>query len=150
MHARALPARYRRFLDRGEHDRFSWLQLEAGYLVGGFRLDFTTEALRDPRRLGEIQGIEDLMNGELEWSANFPHHLPLSTLIDPAIDEPTADQSVVVKSFLVLDAREAACPIAIWDYDGWRLHPLADSLDEFLDGRATRLRTRFPPRFHLC
>ncbi len=144
-----LPKRYRRFLAEGEHSRFGELQLDAGYLVGRFRLDFTAEALRDPRRLGAEQGIEDLIEGTLDWPTAFPRHIPLSTLIDPALDEPSADASVVVKSFLVLDASDPRCPVAIWDYDGWKLYPLADSLDDFLDGRATSAEVEFPPRFRL-
>ncbi len=144
-----LPDRYRRFLARGEHARFARLQLDQGYLVGTFRLDFTTEVLRDPRRLGEVQGIEQLMDGTLDWWAHFPHWVPLSTLIDPELDEPGADASVVVKSFLVIDASHPSCPVAIWDYDGWRLYPLADSLDDFLAGRATRGEVELPPNFRL-
>jgi hypothetical protein len=144
-----LPARYRRFLAGGEHARFGHLHLDAGYLVGSFRLDFVGEALRDPRHLGAVQGIEDLMDGVLDWPSEFPQHIPLSTLIDPALDEPSADESVVVRSFLVIDASKPACPVAIWDYDGWKLYPLADSLDDFLDGRATAAHVEFPPRFRL-
>jgi hypothetical protein len=89
------------------------------------------------------------MNGTLDWSTHFPQHVPLSTLYDPELDEPTADASLVVKSFLTLDASHPACPVAIWDYDGWRLYPLADSLDDFLGGRATRGEVDFPPRYRL-
>jgi hypothetical protein len=145
----ALPARYRFFLAGREHARFARLTLDAGYLVGTFRLDFTAPELRDPQRLGEVQGIEDLINGRLDWMTEFPRHLPLSTLIDPELDDPEADESVVVKSFLVIDAADARCPVAIWDYDGWSLHPLADSLDDFLDGTPTRKPVEFPPRFSL-
>lgn len=145
----ALPSRYRRFLATGEHARFSTLEMRRGYLVGTFRLDFLAEALRDARALGEVQGIECLMNGSLDWQAELPHLLPLSTLIDPELDDPNADASVVVKSFLVIDTAEPACPVSIWDEDGRRLHRLADSLDDFLLGRPTRLPVEFPPSFRL-
>jgi hypothetical protein len=144
-----LPDRYRRFLRTGEHARFSLLEMERGYLTGTFRLDFTTDALRDPRKLGEVQGIESLMDAQLDWHREFPRYLPLSTLIDPELDNPCADESVVVKSFLVIDAGDPACPVAIWDHDGSRLYPLADSLDDFLCGRSSGRDTYFRPRFRL-
>ena len=46
-------------------------------------------------------------------------------------------------------ASRPACPVSIWDEDGHRLHRLADSLDDFLLGRATRLAVEFPPSFRL-
>jgi hypothetical protein len=144
-----LPERYRRFLGSEEHARFSMLHMERGYLVGSFRLDFTTDALRDSRKLGEMQGIELLMDGELDWHREYPRFLPLSTLIDPDLDDPCADQSVVVKSFLVIDIRDPACPVSIWDYDDCRFFPLADSLDDFLAGRSARQADRFPAQFRL-
>lgn len=146
---RLLPERYRRFLAGDEHSRFSQLHMERGYLVGTFRLDFTTDALRDPRKLGEVQGIECLMDGELDWRREFPRYLPFSTLIDPELDDPAADESVVVKSFLVIDVSDPGCPVAIWDYDGCRLHPLAGSLDDFLLGRAAGPDDAPAPRFRL-
>jgi hypothetical protein len=146
----ALPERYRRFLASDEHARFTRLEMERGYLIGTFRLDFTTPALRDVRRLGELQGIESLADGTVDWPTEFPGHLPFSTLIDPALDDPGADESVVVKSFLVLDASTPDCAVAIWDYDGSRLYPLADSLDDFLQGRATRRDDYYQPRFRLA
>jgi hypothetical protein len=151
QHAMGLtfPARYRRFLASGEHRQYRALEMGEGYLVGRFRLDFTDQVLRDPQRLGELQGIERLANGWLDFRAEFPGLVPLSTLVDPELDGPDADACLMVKSFLVIDARDPACPVAIWDEDGARTYPLADSLDDFLAGRPTRRAVEFRPRFRL-
>lgn len=147
-----VPARYARFLQTGEHRRYRRLQLDEGYLRGTFLLDFAAPALLDLQKLGAEQGIASLMwddGATARWREAYPDWVPLSTLTDPELYAPDADESYVVESFLVVNVCDPACPVALWDPDHDRLHPLADSLDDFLGGVPTQANCPFLPQFHL-
>ena len=92
----------------------------------------------------------EALTGVVEFTGTPPPVVKLDREADSyCAKKPANDESVVVKSFLVIDAATPSCPVAIWDYDGARLYPLADSLDDFLDGRASREEGRFQPKFRL-
>ncbi len=124
-----LPARYRKFLDKKEYATLGNLKLVDGYLRGTFEVDFTDDLLADLSALGEEHWIDDI--DDVDWPGEFGDYIPFGRLTDAhgEEDEP-------VKSFLVVSVKDAACPVLVWDYDGWMIYPLAKSLDDFVDGVA--------------
>jgi len=124
-----LPARYRKFLDKKEYTTLGNLKLVDGYLRGTFEVDFTDDLLADLSALGEEHWIDDI--DDVDWPGEFGDYVPFARLTDVhgEEDEP-------VKSFLIVSVKDAACPVLVWDYDGWMIYPLAKSLDDFVDGVA--------------
>jgi hypothetical protein len=124
-----LPARYRKFLDKKEYTTLGNLKLTDGYLRGTFEVDFTDDLLTNLSALGEEHWIDDI--DDVDWPGEFGDFVPFGTLADVhgEEDEP-------VKSFLIVSVKDAACPVLVWDYDGWMIYPLAKSLDDFVDGVA--------------
>ena len=124
-----LPARYRKFLDKKEYATLGNLKLTDGYLRGTFEVDFTDDLLTDLSALGEEHWIDDI--DDVDWPGEFGDYVPFGRLTDAhgEEDEP-------VKSFLIVSVKDAACPVLVWDYDGWMIYPLAKSLDDFVDGIA--------------
>jgi len=124
-----LPARYRKFLEKKEYTTLGNLKLVDGYLRGIFEVDFTDDLLTDVSALGEEHWIDDI--DDVDWPGEFGDYVPFARLTDAhgEEDEP-------VKSFLIVSVKDAACPVFVWDYDGWMIYPLAKSLDDFVDGVA--------------
>ncbi len=125
-----LPARYRKFLDKKEYAALGNLKLVDGYLRGTFDVDFTDEVLADLSTLGEEQFIDDI--DDVDWKGEFGDYVPFARLTDIHQDE----EDEPVKGFLIVSVKDAACPVLVWDYDGWMIYPLAKSLDDFVDGVA--------------
>jgi len=125
-----LPARYRKFLEKKEYATLGNLKLADGYLRGTFDVDFTDDLLTDLSALGEEQWIDDI--DDVDWPGEFGDYVPFGRLTDVHEDE--SDEPV--KSFLIVSVKDAACPVLVWDYDGWMIYPLAKSLDDFVDGVA--------------
>ncbi len=125
-----LPARYRRFLDKKEFAALGSLKLSDGYLRGTFEADFTDEQLADLSALGEDHWIDDM--DDVDWPGEFADYVPFATLTDTHADE----DDEPVRSFLIVCIKDAACPVLVWDYDGWMIYPLAKSIDDFVDGVA--------------
>jgi hypothetical protein len=117
----SMPERYRRFLSEGEHERYRRIEL-SGYIRGPYDLDFTDRLLTDVTELGENAGIHDM--GDVPWNDDYAGYVPLASMSHPDLDEP--------KLFLVHDVARPAHRVFLFDYDGWRLYPLADSFDAFL------------------
>jgi hypothetical protein len=129
-----LPARLRSFLLEREHRAAGkLLHLERGYLRGWFEPDFYDADLADLAALGEKHWIDDLE--DVEWAADYGDLVPLATIAD-AFADPGAERFEPAKAFLVVQVTDAECPVYVWEYDGWRVYPLAASLDDFLAGRA--------------
>jgi hypothetical protein len=134
-----LPARYRKFIDKKEYEKLGdqHLRLITGYLRGTFSVDFLDPALADLGELGEQQLIDDM--DDVDWAGEFSDFIPFATLVDAAAEE--EDEEVEpVKGFLIVSVTDAACPVLLWDYDGWMIYPLAKSLDDFLAGVASGKR----------
>jgi hypothetical protein len=125
-----LPARYRKFLDKREGAALGNLKLSDGYLRGTFEVDFTDEQLADLSALGEDLWIDDM--DDVDWPGEFGDYVPFATLADSHADE----EDEPTKSFLIVSVKDAACPVFVWDYDGWMIYPLSKSLDDFVDGVA--------------
>jgi hypothetical protein len=125
-----LPARYRKFLDKKEYAALGNLKLVDGYLRGTFDVDFTDDVLADLGALGEEQLIDDM--DDVDWSGEFGDYIPFARLTDIHQDE----EDEPVKGFLIVSVKDAACPVLVWDYDGWMIYPLSKSLDDFVDGIA--------------
>jgi hypothetical protein len=125
-----LPARYRKFLEKREYSSLGNLKLADGFVRGTFEVDFTDEQLADLNALGEDHWIDDM--ADVDWDGEFGDFVPFATLTDAHADE----EDEPVKSFLVVSVKDAACPVLVWDYDGWMIYPLAKSLDDFVDGVA--------------
>jgi hypothetical protein len=125
-----LPARYRKFLEKREHAALGNLKLADGYLRGTFEVDFTDELLADLNALGEDHWIDDIE--DVDWPGEFSSYVPFATLTDTHAEE----DDEPVRSFLIVSVKDAACPVLLWDYDGWMIYPLAKSLDDFVDGVA--------------
>jgi hypothetical protein len=125
-----LPARYRKFLDKREYAALGNLKLIDGYLRGTFEVDFTDELLADLSALGEEHWIDDI--DDVDWAGEFGDYVPFGRLTDVRGEE----DDEPVKAFLIVSVKDAACPVLVWDYDGWMIYPLAKSLDDFVDGVA--------------
>ena len=133
----SLPERYRRFLREGEYQRYPRIEL-AGYIRGPYDLDFVDELLADVSELGQNAGIYDM--DDVPWSDDYAGYVPLASLSHPEVDEP--------KVFLVHQVAGDQHRVLLFDYEGWRLYPLADSFESFLAGlpRATNdIATAFRP-----
>jgi hypothetical protein len=129
-----LPVRYRKFLDGKEYEKLGQLKLLDGYVRGTFNVAFTDPRLADLAALGEVHGIDDIE--DIDWADEFGDFVPFATLTD-AFKGGGAEG---VKSFLIVSISEDTCPVAVWDYDGWSIYPLAQSLDEFVGGIAKAKR----------
>lgn len=125
-----LQARHRKFLDKKEHDALGDLKLASGYLRGTFHVDFTDDVLSDLAALGEEHWIDDME--DVDWAGEFSDYVPFATLADVH----AADDDEPVRSFLIVSVKDPACPVLVWDYDGWMIYPLAKSIDDFVDGVA--------------
>ncbi len=125
-----LPARYRKFLEKREYSALGNLKLSDGYLRGTFEVDFTDEQLADLSALGEDHWIDDM--DDVDWPGEFGDFVPFATLTDTHAEE----DDEPVRSFLIVSVKDAACPVLVWDYDGWMIYPLSKSLDDFVDGVA--------------
>jgi hypothetical protein len=125
-----LPARYRRFLEKREYDSLGNLKLVDGFVRGTFAVDFLDKALTDTSELGEQQCIDDM--DDVDWKGEYGDFVPFATLTDVTADE----DDEPMKSFLIVSVKDAACPVLVWDYDGWTIYPLAKSIDDFLAGVA--------------
>jgi hypothetical protein len=132
-----LPERYRRFIDSGEYQRYPRIEL-AGYIRGPYDLDFVDDLLADVAELGQNAGIYDM--DDVPWSDDYTGFVPLASLSHPEVDEP--------KVFLVHQVGGGQHRVLLFDYEGWRLYPLADSFESFLAGlpKATNdIATAFRP-----
>ena len=125
-----LQPRHRKFLESKEGDTLGDLKLVKGFVRGTFTLDFTDDDLADLSALGEDFGIDDM--DDVDWPGEFGEWVPFATMQD-AHDEDGEDP---VKSFLIVSVQDPACPVLVWNYDGWMVYPLAKSLDDFVDGVA--------------
>ncbi|HEX4517415.1 MAG TPA: hypothetical protein VH054_27910, partial [Polyangiaceae bacterium] len=96
---------------------------------GTFEVDFTDDLLTDLSALGEEHWIDDI--DDVDWPGEFADYVPFGRLTDAH-----GDEDEPVKSFLIVSIKDAACPVLVWDYDGWMIYPLAKSLDDFVDGVA--------------
>jgi hypothetical protein len=77
---------------------------------------------------------------DVPWSDDYAGYVPLASLSHPEVDEP--------KVFLVHQVAGDQHRVLLFDYEGWRLYPLADSFDAFLANlpRATNdVATAFRP-----
>jgi hypothetical protein len=135
-----LPPRYRKFVEKKEWEKLGdmHLRLVNGYLRGTFSVDFLDPALADLSELGEQQDIDDM--DDVDWKGEFGDYVPFATLVDAAAEDEDEDYVEPVKSFLIVSISDAACPVLVWDYDGWTIYPLANSLDDFLAGVASGKR----------
>jgi hypothetical protein len=135
-----LPARYRKFVEKKEWEKLGdmHLRLVNGYLRGTFSVDFLDPALTDLAELGEQQNIDDM--DDVDWPGEFGDYVPFATLVDAASEEDDEEDVEPVKGFLIVSVTDAACPVLLWDYDGWMIYPLASSLDDFLAGTARAKR----------
>jgi hypothetical protein len=132
-----LPERYRRFLESGEYRRYPRIEL-AGYIRGPYDMDFVDDLLADVAELGQNAGIYDM--DDVPWSEDYAGYVPLASLSHPEVDEP--------KVFLVHQVKGDQHRVLLFDYEGWRLYPLADSFESFLANlpRATNdIATAFRP-----
>jgi len=125
-----LQPRHKKFLEKKEHDGLGDLKLVRGFVRGTFRVDFTDDDLADLGALGENHFIDDM--DDVDWPGEFGDYVPFATLEDARAD----DEDAPVKSFLIVSVTDAACPVLVWDYDGWMVYPLAKSLDDFVAGVA--------------
>ena len=117
----SLPERYRRFLRDGEYERYPRIEL-AGYIRGPYEIDFVDELLPVVAELGQNAGIYDM--DDVPWSQDYAGYVPLASLSHPDVDEP--------KVFLVHQVGGGQHRVLLFDYEGWRLYPLADSFESFL------------------
>ena len=132
-----LPERYRRFIESGEYRRYPRIEL-AGYIRGPYDMDFVDELLPDVAELGQNAGIYDM--DDVPWSDDYAGYVPLASLSHPEVDEP--------KVFLVHQVGGDRHRVLLFDYEGWRLYPLADSFESFLTNlpKATNdIATAFRP-----
>lgn len=117
----SLPERYRRFLLAGEFRAYPRVEL-AGYIRGPYDMNFVDPLLPDVAELGMNAGIHDM--DDVPWRDDYAGFVPLASLSHPDVDEP--------KVFLVQQVAGEENRVLLFDYEGWRLYPLADSLDQFL------------------
>jgi hypothetical protein len=129
-----LPVRYRKFLDGKEYAALGQLKLLDGYVRGTFDVEFIDAQLTDLAALGEDHGIDDM--DDIDWPDEFADFVPFATLSDAFAGE----EAEPMKSFLIMSVRDDSCPIAVWDYDGWSIYPLAQSIDDFIAGVAKAKR----------
>lgn len=135
----AVPQAYRSFLEKNAVEMEEHiLILEDGFLRGRFDVDFGDSDLLDIESLGEACWIDDMY--EVDWPELFADFIPFARLHDEGSlygdDEDDDDFPDPVRSFLVMQVSDPDAPIWVWDYDGWRLYPLAASLDDFIKGVA--------------
>ena len=117
----SLPERYRRFLLDGEYQRYPRIELN-GYIRGPYQMDFLDDLLPDVAELGQNAGIYDM--DDVPWNDDYQGFVPLASLSHPEVDEP--------KVFLVHQVAGDQHRVLLFDYEGWKLYPLADSFDNFL------------------
>ena len=129
-----LPVRYRKFLDSKEYAKLGQLKLLDGYVRGSFDVAFTDPQLADLAAFGKSRGIEDM--DDIDWADEFGDFVPFATLTDAFKGE----RAEGLKSFLIVGVKEDTCPVAVWDYDGWSIYPLAQSIDDFVAGVAKAKR----------
>jgi len=130
-----LPDRYVEFLTSGAHADLPILHLREGYVRGYFAVDHLDDNLTELEDLAEEHWIDDLF--DIDWAEDFEGFVPFATLVDAGDPrEPGSEGWRPVRSFLVIDASNPACPVLLWDYDGWTLYPLARSLDDYTAGEA--------------
>jgi hypothetical protein len=101
-------------------------------------MDFVDELLADVAELGQSAGIYDM--DDVPWNDDYQGFVPLASLSHPEVDEP--------KVFLVQQVGGDSHRVLLFDYEGWKLYPLADSFDGFLANlpRATNdISTSFRP-----
>jgi hypothetical protein len=115
-----MPARYRQFLLSGEYQNYAKLEM-SGYIRGPYNLNFVDPDLAHVAELGLKIGISDM--DDVPWAEDYSAYVPLAMMWHPKLDEP--------KLFLVVEVSED-CPVLMFDYDGWKLYPIAPSLDQFL------------------
>ena len=126
-----LQPRQKKFLETKEGESLGDLKLVSGFLRGTVRVDFTDDDLADLSSLGEDYGIEDM--DDVDWRGEFGDYVPFATMTDAHEDE---DEEEPTKSVLIVSVKDPACPVLVWNYDGWMIYPLADSLDDFVGGSA--------------
>jgi len=132
-----LPDRFRQFFLANQAPS-KVLVLENGYVRGPYQVNFDDPDLVDLHSLAENNGIDSLEDGgdlDGDWQDLFGDYVPLATLAKVVDDEDQDDddgEPAYAKSFLVADISKPTCPVALWDYDGPYIYPLADSLDAFL------------------
>ena len=134
-----VPVAYRSFLENHAVElEEQILHLEDGFLRGRFDVDFGDFDLLNPKSLGEACWIHDMY--EIDWPEIFADFIPFARLHDEGTlygdDDSSEDFPDPVRSFLVLQISDAEAPIWVWDYDGWRVYPLAASLEDFIEGIA--------------
>jgi hypothetical protein len=118
----ALPERLETFLKSEELAVGARLDLQDGYVRGVLDIDFWAEELADLAQLGEAAGIDDF--DDVEWDDTL---VPLALL---------TDDGEAIRAFLVADVALEGCPVLLWHQEGWKLYPLAPSLDAFVSGKA--------------
>lgn len=134
-----VPPAYRDFLSESAVDlEARTLILEDGFVRGQFSVDFGDRDLLDTKALGEACWIDDMY--EVDWPEIFADFVPFARLFDEGADD---EEEFVepVRAFLVLQVTDPDGPIWLWDYEGWRVYPLAASLTDFVDGRAWQEKT---------
>ena len=132
-----LPARYKKFLEGGEHERYPAVKL-SGYIRGPYDLNFLDELLADVAELGINAGISDM--DDVPWSTDYAAYVPLASLSHEDVDEP--------KMFLVLDVETKGNPVLLFDQEGWVLFPLAKTFEAFLKAlpaATTAIKESFNP-----
>ena len=97
-------------------------------------VDFTDAQLADLVELGQNHNIDDV--DDIDWPGEFGDFVPFAILSDAAAD----DDDEPVRAFLIMSVTDAACPVYLWDYDGWTIYPIAQSLDDFIGGVASGKR----------
>jgi hypothetical protein len=133
-----LPAMYNDFLLNEKFEDYPKIEFK-GHISGEYLLDFTDELLNDAVELGENAGIYDMP--DVDWEARYSNYIPLASISHPEIDEP--------KGFLVMDIKSKDNPVLLFDEEGWRLYPLADSFEAFLKNlpvAKTDIKKAFVPR----
>jgi hypothetical protein len=117
-----LPERLESFLKSEELAAGARLDLQDGYVRGVLDVDFWAEELADLAQLGEAAGVDDF--DDVEWDGTL---VPLALL---------SDDGEAIRAFLVADVALEGCPVLLWHQEGWKLYPLAPSLDAFVSGKA--------------
>lgn len=113
---------YADFIRELKFEKYRRMEL-SGYIRGPYFLNFIDEALQNVTDLGMESGITDI--DDCNWKEDYADYMPLASLSHPELNEGS-------KCFLVMNIRDSKNPVLLFDYQGWKLYPIAESFENFL------------------